>query len=142
MFKSLKKKKEQDNNVYNGFDHNLTLITKLFRDIENSTLCEIAEITNEEIEVVRAYRNKIKPDSPKYQEPYYAKDVKQMLEKNLLIPIEVEVWVNKVIDFYLKDATPVMGMCHSIWKAKKQLFDYKGYEWYSPKDLEPGTMFD
>jgi hypothetical protein len=97
MFKSLKKKKEQDNNVYNGFDHNLTLITKLFRDIENSTLCEIAEITNEEIEVVRAYRNKIKPDSPKYQEPYYAKDVKQMLEKICLYQSRLKFGLIKLL---------------------------------------------
>ncbi len=141
MFEILKKKK-QDDNVYNEFAHNQTLITRLFNDIENGTLCEITEITNEEIEELRVYRNNIKLDSPEYQESYYAKDVKEMLENNLLIPIEIEAWVNKVVDFYLKDGIPMMGMCHSIWKAKKQLFDYKGYKWYSPVDLEPGTMFD
>ena len=35
-----------------------------------------------------------------------------------------------------------MGMCHAIWRRKKQLLAEREIAWFSPSDLNPGTLFD
>ena len=35
-----------------------------------------------------------------------------------------------------------MGVCHSIWRRKKQLLAERGISWFSPSDLNPGARFD
>jgi hypothetical protein len=36
-----------------------------------------------------------------------------------------------------------MGYCHLYWKAKREILkkDY-GIDWQSPRDLNPGVLFD
>jgi hypothetical protein len=41
------------------------------------------------------------------------------------------------------DPKIVMGRCHGIWtRMKKTLKEEHGVDWYSPREMNPGTKFD
>lgn len=58
------------------------------------------------------------------------------------IPAKVIKEVEKEVDRILKDTPHGMGFCHIYWNCKKQLLKDRGYDWLSPKDLNPGVIYD
>ena len=34
------------------------------------------------------------------------------------------------------------GMCHGVWKRKKQLLAERGIDWKTPQEMNPETKFD
>ena len=61
---------------------------------------------------------------------------------NNSIPIEVEIWVDKIFDMYFKDLFPEFGQVHKCYAIRKKLYKYKGYTCYSFIDVHPGVRVD
>lgn len=73
---------------------------------------------------------------------YSIKVFKDKEEINNKIPDKVMKEVETELDDIFKDTHKGMGFCHQYWAKKKQLLNDRGYEWFSPKDLNPGAIYD
>lgn len=75
----------------------------------------------------------------------------EMRRKNEQIPEDIRQQVDELAEAELVRLhelrnlpadMPIFGSCHLIWRFKKEQFKALGYEWYTPKELNPGVMFD
>ena len=49
------------------------------------------------------------------------------------------------VDLKIKEEFPekdILGLCHRIWTFKKSYLKEKGYDWKSPEELNPDTIYD
>ena len=55
-------------------------------------------------------------------------------------------WVEVIqkVDAELKAAYPKLrrGLCHENWRRKQAMLKERGVDWISPRDLNPGTLYD
>ena len=61
-------------------------------------------------------------------------------------PREIEkyaAYVMHMVNYRESSRRFLLGWCHTLWPRTKQiLLDDFGIDWYSPEELEPGTIFD
>lgn len=62
------------------------------------------------------------------------------MEQN--IPDEVLKEVDAQLEETFKDYPRGMGFCHIYWTYKKKYLADRGYEWESPADQNPDTIYD
>ena len=112
------------------------LFARFYRDLRSNALPTIPEPTQKEI---TKYKNKRKEmasnrlnDSTNIE----------ALKSNYSIPVEIDIWVDKVFAYYFDDLIPYLGLVHSCQGAKRELYKYKGYTWYTLSELHPFIMFD
>ena len=67
---------------------------------------------------------------------------KKKLRSNFAIPVEVDIWVDKVYSYYFDTLIPVMGLIHFCESSRAELYKYKGYSWYTVEELYPTVYFD
>ena len=66
-------------------------------------------------------------------------DEKELDQKSKKQFEEVEKFLTKEF----KGKKHILGMCHSIWYRKKRLLkEMYNIDWISPKELNPGIIFD
>ena len=99
-------------------------------EIPNPTQTEIMEYTRERDEMMKK-KNSISDDV----------NVNFLME-NMAIPVEVEIWVDKVYKHYFDKLMPMMGLVHWCEGARKALYTYRGYKWHTISELYPLVHFD
>ena len=119
-------------------EFNSLLFGRFYRDLERNTLPVIPRPTASEIEDYKIKKEKRCSKSDNF---YKYLDWGKA-EANNSIPIEVEIWVDKIFDIYFKDLFPVFGQVHKCYAIRKKLYRYKGYNWYSFRELHPGVRVD
>ena len=119
------------------YDHNEELFAKFYANLKNGTLPTIPTPTF--FEVLR-YKRKRKKQI-KGNSPFEGIDRDKLLA-NHAIPVEVEIWVDKVFDYYFESLIPMLGLVHWCQGAKKALYKYRGYDWYTMMELYPDVYFD
>ena len=111
---------------------------ELFNDIKNNTI-RVREPSFWQKIKIRKQWEKNKP----IKSFFVSRD--DLYLENIKIPAEVYWWVDRVIAVYFEDKYPsegYLGKCHAIDGARKALFEYRGYEWYSTRELCPEIKFD
>lgn len=115
-------------------EYNQALFARFDHDMKNNTLPKIPEPTQAKIaEYERSHRGHYfflgNPDMNK-------------LRVNESIPVKVSIWVDTVFNYYFDDLQPMLGLTHRCNSARKSLYKYKGYTWYTVSEINPGVMFD
>ena len=64
------------------------------------------------------------------------------LQANYDIPVEIDIWVDKVFSYYFDDLKLMLGLYRRCDGARKELYKHKGYTWYSISELYPTVEFD
>ena len=122
-------------------------LTQLYQDLEDNKLPKISEPTDEEINECNLRREEFIAHlyTRLHQSPNHmgtAEKTIEMAKSNREIPTEVEIWVEKMINKYMENTTPMLGLVHCVDSAKKKLYAYRGYNWYSASELYPNVTFD
>ena len=117
-------------------EYNTKLLEKLYEDLKNDNLPDIQDSTMEEIE---KYKREKRERSNHLISPNVDEE---KMQSNLSIPAEVDMWVDKIFEYYLGDWKPMLGGVHPCNGARKALYRYKGYNWYSISELYPTVIFD
>ncbi len=120
------------------YEYNSALFQQFYHDLENNTLPEIPDPTQTEI---MNYTQKRRELLTRKNSLSNSIDVNLLLENNA-IPVEVEIWVEKVFCHYFDRLTPVLGLVHWCERARKALYKYKGYTWHTISELHPNVLFD
>ena len=120
------------------YEYDTALFDRFYRDLENNALPVIPDPTQAEIQAYKATRMSLKFDCG----PLSDSVDPEKLEENHSIPVEVDIWVDKVFNSYFADLKPMMGLVHRCQGAKKLLYKYKGYTWHSISELYPTVDFD
>jgi len=68
--------------------------------------------------------------------------VYQMRKLNELIPQRIHRIVNFRIKIEFMFVKHRLGLCHCIWRRKKQIYAQYGYTWYTPAECNPDVIFD
>jgi hypothetical protein len=56
---------------------------------------------------------------------------------------EKEIYdIEKESDEEVKGISRGMGFCHALWTAKTEVAAKHGFQWRSPRIMNPGTRFD
>ena len=63
--------------------------------------------------------------------------IEDRLYSNYRIPIEIDIWVDKVFEYYFHNLEPMRGLVHWTEGARKRLYESKGYKWYG---IMKGTL--
>ena len=50
--------------------------------------------------------------------------------------------IQKILDKEFPKDNYYIGMCHQIWRRKKELLAKEGIIWKSPKEMNPNCIFD
>lgn len=130
------------NNTPSPFETNSALFEQFRHDLENNMLPEIPNPTKFEI-IYYAFQRHYALKKCLTEKDSLSNVLDQdLLRENNAIPIEVEIWVNKVYDYYFSSMLPMFGMIHFSEGARKQLYKYKGYNWHTISELHPGVRFD
>ena len=118
--------------------HNDALFDRFYEDFENNALPAIPEPTDLELEAARAERES------KLSSTYRSADSVDIykLEVNNSIPVEVEIWVDKIFKIYFGELMPLLGLVHQCDRVREELYNYKGYTWYTYSELYPDVLFD
>lgn len=119
-------------------DYNAAVFEAFYEDLKNDNLPIILDPTPEEIEEYTRKREE-KPDGNGRYAKYLGSGFSK---KNSSIPVEVEIWVDKVCDCYFHDLVSVLGLVHQIEDAKQALYKSKGYHYYRLRDLNSGVCVD
>ena len=128
----------KDTQKDSSFEYNSALFDTFHHDLQNNLLPEIPDPTQSEIMNYTQERNEklshIESESGLV-------NMKSLMENNA-IPVEVEIWVDKVYSYYFNELKPLLGMVHWCQGAKKQLYMYRGYTWHTIDELYPDIIFD
>lgn len=130
--KRINKKANERVQSESALEYNQKKFDKFYDDLNKDTLPNIPEPTEEEI---RKYMEKCEKELLRF------KDNEKVIQNNS-IPIEVCIWVDKVYDYYLSDLKHQFGVIHRCEAARKNLYQYKGYTWYTISECHPEIIFD
>lgn len=120
-------------------DINGQLVDRLYKDIMFNDLQDVGNPASEELE--RYQKEEIQERDRLRNNLDEGIDCDKILS-NLSIPIEVRIWVDKVIDLYLKERIPMLGFVHVIEEAKVRLYSYRGYKYFTINETHPRYIFD
>ena len=91
-------------------------------------------------------KKKSKNETPHQEaEPFICLEKKEINDK---IPAEVVEKVEKETKELMESMFQERGFgytrgdCHRAWHIQKELFKKYGYEWYSPSEVNPLTLYD
>ncbi len=119
-------------------EHNSALFERFYHDLENGTLPQIPDPTEAEIaEYTRKKDKRLSKDDPLFS----AANMTKLLE-NHSIPVEADIWADKVFEHYFDDLIPVLGLVYQSEAARRDLYRYKGYTWHTIIELYPAVIFD
>ncbi len=142
MNKKFKKMDERPRKLSDLEDYenefNAILFERFSRDFERHAFPAVPRPTAEEIEAYKKQREERASENSRF---YSNLDFEKLEIKNK-IPIEVEIWVDKVYNMYLGDLFPMFGQAHRCFAARKRLYKYRGFTWYNFAELHPGVMVD
>lgn len=119
---------------------NDALFARYHADMEKGTLPTFPAPTAEEIAKCISEKSKRMPSA--YDDPSALRPDMEILKENNAIPAEVDIWVNKVCDYYFADMKHVFGRPFPTAGVKKELYKLKGYEWHTAKEIYPSVHFD
>ena len=122
------------------YRHNSKLFDKFSKDIDRNSLPHFRDPTKEEID--KYSKEKEKEMMTMKTGSLSDNLVEDRLYSNYRIPIEVDIWVDKVFEHYFHNLKPMLGLVHWTEEAKKRLYKSKGYDWYGIEELHVGVMFD
>ena len=120
------------------YEYNTVLFDKFYHDLNNNKLPKIPNPTKAEI---REYIRRKNESLKKEESSSDSVDMSKLLENNS-IPVEVDIWVDKVYDYYFRSLEPMLGMVHWCEGARKALYRHKGYTWHTISELYPYIIFD
>ncbi len=122
----------------NDYDYNNILFDKFYHDLNNNKLPKIPNPTKKEIMKYTQMKNE---SLKKAESSSESVDMSKLLENNS-IPVEVDIWVDKVYNYYFNSLKHMLGMFRWCDGARKALYQYKGYTWYTASELYPDIIFD
>ena len=61
---------------------------------------------------------------------------------NECIPARIKDEVNSIINKEFPPNDYTLGLCHKIWARKVELYEERGYKWYSPAAMNPFILYD
>ena len=125
-----KKEKSQE---YNRF-----LLRQVKKDLEMNHLPVFPKPGADEIRDYERSRAEKLREIDNYQNP----DAKKKALANQFIPIEDEIWVDKVVSFYLAGYARHIGSVHIYDAVRKELYKKRGYDWYARSEIFPKIHFD
>ena len=101
---------------------NSALFERFNKDLKNNALPIIPKPTFSEIVAYKVKR------AESFDSNFLTgvSDMKKQ-NRNNSIPIEAEIWVDKVFKIYFDDLIPMSGLVHWCDGAKKDLYKYLGY---------------
>lgn len=121
-----------------NYAYNHRLYDRFERDLRRHALPRFPDPTPAQI----AKRMRERQENAQKQCVGMTNEAYAKLLTNLAIPVEVDIWVDKVIDHYFDKFRTVMGMGGMTAAARAQLYKYRGYTWYSYQELHPDVIFD
>lgn len=65
----------------------------------------------------------------------------EMDDANKSIPVEVRQEVEHTIFRLYPPSKREVGTCYEVWTRIAELFEAKGYRWYSPAEIHPEADF-
>ncbi len=113
-------------------EYNQKKFKKFYDDLNKDNLPSFPKPTEKEI---RKYMEKREEVLMRFNE-------NEKVIQNNSIPVEVCIWVDKVYNYYLSDLKPLLGMVHGCENARKELYQYKGYIWFTASECHPEIDFD
>lgn len=119
-------------------DCNAAVFEAFYEDLQNDNLPEIPDPTQEEIEEYTRKREE-RPNGSDRSAQYMRSGFSG---ENSSIPVEVEIWVDKVCDYYFHDLVSVLGLVHRCEDAKQALYKSRGYHYYRLRDRNSGVCVD
>lgn len=122
----------------NPHEHNSALFERFYRDLENNALPEIPSPT--QAEIIDYTRRRA--ESLTAEGPISDSFDRNLLQENHSIPVEVDIWVDKVYSYYFSNLISVLGLVVSCEGARGSLYKYRGYNWHSIFELYPTVLFD
>lgn len=120
------------------YEHNTALFDRFYNDLKNDALPEVSGPKQSEIKQYTEKRNQSLPAD----DPLAGSLSRNLMQENNSIPVEVDIWVDKVYNHYFADLKPMMGLVHMCEGARKELYKYKGYTWHTISELYPTVHFD
>ena len=122
----------------NPYEYDKTMFSKFYHDLENNALPEIPDPTQNEImDYTRKRTERLT------KKCLLSDDVNEaFLQENNSIPVNVDIWVDKVYSHYFDNLMPMLGLVHWCEGARKALYKYKGYTWHTINELYPTILFD
>ena len=136
LLKFLFSRKNTHSDQLSPLEHNDALYTRFYHDLHNEALPTVPEPTEKEIEEYKKEKEKL------ISKPFFDNADMTKLQANHSIPIEIDIWVDKIFKYYFADLEPVLGGIHGCNGARKDLYKLKGYTWYSNSKLSPHVIFD
>ena len=120
-------------------DYNSAIFERFYKDLENNTLPKIQAPKRAEIEKYTKEREQRSAKENRIETDFVDE---RKIQANQAIPVDVEIWVDKVYDHYFKKLKPMMGLVHGCGEARKALYKYQGYDWYDITEIYPLVHFD
>ena len=123
-----------------AYKHNSRLFHEFYKDMDRNSLPHFHDPTKEEIDkyIEEKERKMMTMKTGTMSDNL----IKERLNLNYRIPVEVDIWVDKVFEHYFHDLELMRGLVHWTEDARKRLYKCKGYKWYAIDELFEGVIFD
>ena len=134
------KKLVQNNSSRIAYKHNRRLFHKFYKDMDRNYLPHFHDPTKEERD---KYGKEKEKKMMKLKNGSLSDNlIEDRLYSNYRIPIEIDIWVDKVFEYYFHNLEPMRGLVHWTEGARKRLYESKGYKWYGIDELHVDVIFD
>ena len=134
----LLKSKKNNQTEKDPFEFDKALFDQFYHDLKNNKLPKVSKPRRSEIE---KYTQR-KTERLAKRKPSTDSTIEDLWSENNSIPVEIDIWVDKVYEHYFADLKPMRGLIHWCEGARRALYKYKGYTWHTISELNPGTYLD
>ncbi len=137
------KNKRAKGKEYSAFDYNCALFEEFNNDLKKGSFPRVPKASKSEM---IEYEKRREEDLHFLDQCLSAGEISKLSyekeKSNQEIPVEIEIWVEKIYSHYFSELKPMLGEVHWCEGAKKQLYEYKGYTWYTISEIYPDICFD